>query len=344
MVYKIGRMGTLTQWLRQPQRVWLRRAMFQIHLWTGLGIGLYVVVLSITGGLLVYRNELTLWFETPHAKFDEKATAMTGDALRAAAARAYPGWTVAEVSEGRTTRRVGGGGRGGPGGAGGRGGRGGNRLPDPTATVTIQRGDEKKDRLFDPYTGQDLGASYTQGQAFIGWTVRLHDELLLDRPDGPWWNGFLSLVFTLLVITGGVVWWPGVTRWKRSLGVKWSSGWRRLNWDLHSALGLWLFLFMLMWGVSGWYLGMPEPLTNLIERFSDPEGIPGERPGDVALMWLSRLHFGRWREPGWGPWLKALWALVGFVPAIMFVTGIIMWWNRVIRKRAARNVPEAAVS
>jgi len=28
--------------------VWLRRASFQIHLWIGLAIGLYIVMLSIT--------------------------------------------------------------------------------------------------------------------------------------------------------------------------------------------------------------------------------------------------------------------------------------------------------
>jgi uncharacterized iron-regulated membrane protein len=321
-------MGVWERWVRQPQRVWLRRATFQVHLWIGLAIGLYVVVLSLTGSVLVYRNELDRSLATPRAVFDEQRRAMTADELRAVAQRAYPGWTVAEVYEGRTTRRT------------GRGGRGGNRPPDPTASVIVERNGERKDRLFDPYTGQDLGDSTTQGQFFVLWLVRLHDELLLDRPDGPWWNGFLSLIFTGLVITGAVVWWPGVTRWKRSLTVKWGSGWRRFNWDLHSALGAWLLLFMLMWGISGWYLGMPEPLTNFVDRISDPEAIYGERPGDIALTWLTRLHFGRWRDPGWGQWLKAAWAIVGVVPAIMFVTGVVMWWNRVIRRRAARNVPE----
>jgi len=205
----------------------------------------------------------------------------------------------------------------------------------------VERDGKKKERLFNPYNGQDLGDNTTAGQFFVLWIVRLHDELLMDRPDGPWWNGFLSLVFSLLVVTGLVVWWPGVTRWKRSLTFKWRSGWRRLNWDLHSALGFWLFLFMLMWGVSGWYLGMPEPLTNFAERWSDPNGVYGERPADIVLMWLSRLHFGRWRDPGWGPWLKALWAVIGVVPAVMLVTGVIMWWNRKIRHRVARNAPEA---
>src|SRR5687768_3772992 len=149
-------MGTWTQWLRQPQRVWLRRAAFQIHLWVGLIIGLYVVVLSLTGSVLVYRNELDRYLATPHATFEENAKAMNADELRAAAQRAYPGWQVTDVAEGRTVRRPARGGAAGPGGPGGQqgraGGRGrGNRLPDPTATITVERDGKKKERLFNPY-------------------------------------------------------------------------------------------------------------------------------------------------------------------------------------------------
>jgi len=46
------------RWVRQPQRLWLRRVLFQIHLWCGLGLGLYIFFISITGSVLVYRNEL----------------------------------------------------------------------------------------------------------------------------------------------------------------------------------------------------------------------------------------------------------------------------------------------
>jgi uncharacterized iron-regulated membrane protein len=140
-------------------------------------------------------------------------------------------------------------------------------------------------------------------------------------------------VTVVLTVTGLVVWWPGVSRWRRSLKIKASSGWRRFNWDLHSAIGFWLFLFMLMWGVSGFYLGVPDPFSNFVDAISDPDAYLGERPGDIVLMWLTRLHFGRWREM---PWLKAVWALVGLMPALMFVTGAIMWWQRVMRKRPVR--------
>jgi uncharacterized iron-regulated membrane protein len=256
---------------------------------------------------------------------------MTAEELRAAAARLYPGWTITGVYEGRYGPRA--------GGAGGR--PGARRPPDPTASITLERDGVKKDRLFNPYSGEDLGDNFTRGQRAVLWLVSLHDDLLLDQFDGAWWNGLLSLVFTLVVLTGAVVWWPGVSRWKRSLAVRPASGWRRFNWDLHSALGFWLFLFMLMWGVSGWYMGMPEPLTGLVERFADPERPYGESPGEIALSWLTRLHFGRWRDPVWGPWFKAVWAAFGLVPGVMAVTGLLMWWNRVVRRR--RSARDSAV-
>jgi uncharacterized iron-regulated membrane protein len=305
-------MGVWQQWMRQPQRVWLRRAIFQVHLWTGLVLGLYVAMLSVTGSALVYRNELDRYFATPRPRFDPSATPLTSEEIRVKAERSYPGYTITRVGD-RITRR------------------------NATIEVWVERGAEKKERLFNPYTGEDLGDSVTRGELFVLRLVRLHDELLLDR-EGRFWNGIGSLVMTLTVLTGAIVWWPGLGRWRRSLMVRRGGGWRRVNWDLHSAAGAWLFLFLLMWGVSGFYLGVPEPFSNLVDRISDPEAYLGERPGDVALAWLTRLHFGRWRN---APLLKATWAAVGLVPALMFVTGVVMWWNRVLRKRPLRDVAEA---
>ena len=45
-------------WIRQPQTLGLRRAIFQIHLWTGIVIGLYIIAICLSGSVLVYRNEL----------------------------------------------------------------------------------------------------------------------------------------------------------------------------------------------------------------------------------------------------------------------------------------------
>ena len=305
-------MGVWTRWLHQPQRVWLRRAFFQVHLWSGLALGIYIVVLSATGSALVYRRELVAWLRTPLPLVDESARRMTTDEVRALAQRAYPDREITDVSE-EVNRRT------------------------AVVHVTMARNGESNERLFNPYTGQDLGDAFTWGEQAVLWTVRLHDELLFGR-DGRFWNGVGSALVTVLCLTGAIVWWPGAKRWRRSLIVRRRSGWRRFTWDLHSAMGAWLFLFLIMWGVSGFYMGIPEPFSALVEYFSDPESL-GDRPGDIALAWLSRLHFGRWRSAP----LKALWAVLGLVPAFMFLTGAIMWWNRVVRKRAARNAEAVAV-
>jgi PepSY-associated transmembrane protein len=54
-----GKQPTVWQrWVRQPQKIWLRGALFQVHLWSGIALGLYILMMSVTGSVLVYSNEL----------------------------------------------------------------------------------------------------------------------------------------------------------------------------------------------------------------------------------------------------------------------------------------------
>src|SRR5437899_12603858 len=46
------------RWLRQPQNIWLRRTLFQVHLWSGITIVLYILTISVTGSVVVFQNEL----------------------------------------------------------------------------------------------------------------------------------------------------------------------------------------------------------------------------------------------------------------------------------------------
>src|SRR5215471_15859499 len=80
---------------RQPQSVWIRRAMFQIHLWTGIGMGLYIVVVCLTGSVLVFRRELMRTYSNrPQIRARTDVKPLTEDELRAAALHAFPDFTV----------------------------------------------------------------------------------------------------------------------------------------------------------------------------------------------------------------------------------------------------------
>jgi uncharacterized iron-regulated membrane protein len=47
------------QWLKQPQSLWLHNVFFQIHFWIGAVAGLCLALMSVTGSVIVYRDELS---------------------------------------------------------------------------------------------------------------------------------------------------------------------------------------------------------------------------------------------------------------------------------------------
>ena len=301
-------MERATSWIRHPQGVWLRKALFQVHLWTGLGVGLYIVMISVTGGVLIYRSELRQYFNPEPRLVAVSGSRLTEAALIEATQRVYPDHSVEVWST----------------------------PDDPTHAVTMsvrRGGANREQQLFDPYTGEYLGNAMPAGWRLTTWLLDLHDNLL-GGETGRAVNGAGAVLLVMLSLTGGVIWWPGIRGWRRSVLIDWRANWRRLNWSLHSALGFWTLLFIFMWGVTGIYLAFPVPFTavfDYIEPLDEETFAP--RVGDTVLYWLAYLHFGRFG--GWST--KLLWALVAFVPPAMFVTGAVMWWNRVIRPRAGES-------
>jgi uncharacterized iron-regulated membrane protein len=169
--------------------------------------------------------------------------------------------------------------------------------------------------------------------------IDLHDNLLAG-PTGRKVNGIGAIALLVLAATGLAIWWPGIRTWRRSLTLQRNVGWKSLTWRLHSMIGFWSLGFTLVFAVSGVYLAIPQPIQDLADRLEPLTAAnAGVRIGDRAIYWLAILHFGRILGIGFpcsGPGLcdqttKAIWALFGLAPAAMFVTGAIMWWNRVLR-------------
>jgi uncharacterized iron-regulated membrane protein len=302
-------------WVRQPKTMWLRRALFQVHLWSGVGAGLYILMMSVTGSVLVYSNELYTAATPEPIVSKSPGPRLTDDQLAEAAKHAYAGYRVVKI--GRALN------------------------PDEAVDVWLRRGDELKQRLFDPRSGTDLGRSVPTGIWLVSKLIDLHDNLLAG-PTGRKVNGIGALALLALALTGIVIWWPGSKTWRRSLMLPRAIGWKRSTWHVHSMIGFWTFAFLLMFGVSGAYLSLPQPLQDLVDRIDPPTAVnAGFRIGDRIIYWLAFLHFGRVNGigiPCSGPGLcdqttKAVWAIFGLAPTAMFVTGAILWWNRVLRPR-----------
>ena len=187
------------------------------------------------------------------------------------------------------------------------------------------------------------------GFRLVSKLLALHDDLLAGET-GRAVNGAGALLVIVLACTGLVVWWPGIKTWRRSLTVHRNVGWKHFTWDLHSTIGFWTFGFTVLFGLSGAYLGNPQPFQDLADRLQPPtDANEGSRIVDQVLYWLAYLHFGRINGigiPCSGPGLcdqmtKLTWAVFGLAPAVMFVTGVMMWWSRVVRTRLRRTPPRS---
>src|SRR5262245_53654492 len=85
------------RWISHPQTEWLRKAIFQLHISSGIGVGLYVFVVSVTGSVAVYRNELYAAATPDPIVVTQSGSLLTDDELKAAATRAYPAYTITDI-------------------------------------------------------------------------------------------------------------------------------------------------------------------------------------------------------------------------------------------------------
>jgi uncharacterized iron-regulated membrane protein len=324
-------------WLHHPQKLWLRKAIFQIHLWSGVALGLYVVIVCVSGSAIVFRTDLE---EILSQKMQVSVSGkpLTRDQLRQSVERAYPDYAIRSIKPGR--------------------------FSGEATQVLIARGWREKWRLFNPYTGADIGWSPDTLFRWLRWWGDLHGNLLMGPP-GLRANGVGGFLTAVMCLTGIVLWWPGIATWRRALWIRSNVGWKRLNWDLHTATGFWLFAILLMWGVTGAYFIFPDPFRAVVNYFTPiappptpqvaraPQPSAAQPPspaaagsktitiirvrrprtkGEKILRGFSAAHYGNFG--GWP--LKVLYVLLGLAPAILFVTGVIMWWNRVLSPAARR--------
>jgi uncharacterized iron-regulated membrane protein len=292
-------MRSWTRWLQAPQTLWFRRALFQVHLWMGIGLGLYILVISISGSAIVLRPQFSRWF-TPSEVASTAGLELTGAALEARVAEVYTGYTVANVIPSTREGRA-------------------------TYVALTNRDGEEVTRFFDQFAGTDLGSTYPWPVATVEWLTRLHDELLLGG-EGRKLNGVGGILFLLMTLSGAIIWWQGSKRWRDGLLVRRASA-RGFNWQLHSVLGFWSLLLMFVWGLTSVYFAWPGPFDAVIDWFdSDLEDF--DRP-DGWLLTLIDFHFGRFRGLLWA---NILWIFLGLLPAAMFITGFILWYKRVVKR------------
>lgn len=232
------------RWWRSPRHTFLRRALFQVHLWSGLLLCLYVLVISLSGSILVFKDEIE--HAADPALFDLADTGSYAplDQILADVRQAYPRFQALGI----------------------------DRLNDPkhSAVIYLQprngRSIEQWMVYVDRHRGKILGAQSRYG-GFLGFCANLHYYLLAGER-GYTANGVLAIAFLLICATGWLLWWPGARRVAAGLRIHWRARLKRLNWDLHTVGGFWSNPLLIAVVITGVYFVFPQPILRSLTWLS----------------------------------------------------------------------------
>lgn len=266
--------STSTQKKRKSKKSLFKRTAAWLHLWLGLGSGIIVVIVSLTGCMYVFENEIKDFIEdwrfvTPQEKAyllpsqlisiadkqmkGKHATSVTFGDKDEAVFVGYFTPKKEKKEENRDKKET------------------LQKEGNQTNTNNLALKDKPKEKeakskkrkkgtttnvYMNPYTGEVLNIkSFSREDPdFFRFMLNGHRALWLPYDIGRPIIGVAILIFVVILLTGIVLWWP--VKWIKSIRdksfkIKWSASFKRVNYDMHNVLGFYSMFFLLIISITG---------------------------------------------------------------------------------------------
>lgn len=225
-----------------------KKIMLVTHRWLGLITGLVVLILSITGCIFVFHQEISEWVRSDlyyieqdyHSKPHLPVQQLQKKAVRALGIERLPYGLTTYKDPGRNWSAL------------------SYKYQGNSWTYFGSMADYRT-AYINPYNGKIAGI-HNEKKDFFQIVKGIHWSLLLATPIGQPIIVWSTLIFIVLLITGMILWWP--KKWsragrQRSFKIKWGSSWRRINYDLHNVLGFYFLTLALIVAFTGLYWYFP---------------------------------------------------------------------------------------
>ncbi|MCB2378886.1 PepSY domain-containing protein [Hymenobacter sp. BT635] len=230
-----------------------KKAVGKLHLWLGLSSGLVVFIVSLTGAIFTFQDEIRdatqSWrkVEVPA----QPTPMLLPSRLQALTEQQHPGLKAAFFML---------------------------MGPDRSAVVyTTDKQGHYFATALNPYTGQELGHLDLR-EDFFSIIQELHMHLLLPEEIGGNVVGVAVLIFVVMLVTGIIMWWPKrKTDRKRSFTIKWGARWRRVNYDLHNVLGFYAASIALLLALTGLMMSYEWVLNSVYLVSNGGQSYPAEK-------------------------------------------------------------------
>ncbi|MBB6273621.1 putative iron-regulated membrane protein [Pedobacter cryoconitis] len=194
-----------------------------LHLWLGLASGIIVVIVSLTGCILVFEQEINnLLFPYLTVKPEAESKYLPPSEIYNSIAKSLPGKKAVSIWY---------------------------HGLDKSAHVTIN---SDSTAYVNPFTGEVLAVA--DHDAFFHFIDEGHRNLWMGRKIGKAVVGWGTFIFFLLLISGLILWYPkkwSKTNINRSFKIKWNAKFKKLNYDLHNVLGFYSLLIAVILACTG---------------------------------------------------------------------------------------------
>ncbi|MFD0766270.1 PepSY-associated TM helix domain-containing protein [Mucilaginibacter lutimaris] len=219
-----------------------KKVLLFCHRWLGLISGLVVFIVSITGCIFCFQDEIQdAMYDYRHVEVQNKPYLKPSDLINIVAQKHPKASSDYIIYYGA----------------------------DRPAGVMANLGKEGLKYVYmNPYTGQVTHTDSPQTNFFII-VEYIHLYLLLPPAIGKWIVGVSVIIFMVIMVTGLILWWPKrKTDRKRSFTIKWGGRWRRVNYDLHNVLGFYATAIAMILAISGLAIAF-EPVSRAIYNMAN---------------------------------------------------------------------------
>lgn len=205
-----------------------------LHLWLGLASGIVVFIVSITGCLYAFQQEIKDAIE-PWRFVEARDQSFVPPSRLLDTAQVYmpnlePTGLTYSNKEGAAAV-------------------GYHYFTDGNESFSVI--------FLNPYTGEFIKKLEPTGNSefdFFEFVIDGHRALWLPYNIGRPIVGISTLIFVFLLISGLIMWWPkkwNSTAYKKGFKIKWKAGFKRVNYDLHNVLGFYSLIFALILAITG---------------------------------------------------------------------------------------------
>jgi uncharacterized iron-regulated membrane protein len=222
----------------------MRQALLWIHRWIGIVLGLYILVMGITGGVLVLQDQASAAFRVPKV-IPTNDPWMDPDQVADKIRTAFPDMHLHTLY-----------------------------WPENSSSpwfAEIKKGEigvfgETAHAVYlHPSTGQILHV-HNYGKSVWRWLQVIHINLAFGR-SGRALNSYLGLAALFSVLTGLLLWLPSGKVSNALWTINWSAGSKRLIWELHQVAGIYSLVFLSLFCSTGAYFGWRAPIHRAIARY-----------------------------------------------------------------------------